>query len=198
MAYSASRFLWGWGAVALPHGSIHGVKLLLDEEQCFRYDPSIRAKKVLQTKEKSPVECAAAFIKELLCHLQETLRRRFGPAANSMGKKFVLTVPAVWTDKAKDATFKVAVKAGIPENQLFLLSEPEAAALYTIQTMQPSSIKVCTCFQCFYLSRRNKLIQWLSQKGDIFIVCDAGGGTVVRFCTCLSPYHSKHLCSFCS
>ncbi|KAE8552694.1 hypothetical protein EYB25_004073 [Talaromyces marneffei] len=63
---------------------------------------------------------------------------------------------------AKDATMKIAINAGINEDLLSLLSEPEAAALYTLRAIQPNTIK----------------------KGDIFIVCDAGGGTVdlISYC----------------
>lgn len=89
-------------------------------------------------------------------------------------KEFVLSVPAVWSDKAKDLTLKVgfacsvhlyishranacqhqaAKKAGI--HPVTLIKEPEAAALH-ILTTHDHSIKA----------------------GDSFMICDAGGGTV--------------------
>jgi len=64
-------------------------------------------------------------------------------------------VPAVWSDAAKDATLTAAKLAGMgPE--LMMISEPEAAAVYTLQAIQPNYLKV----------------------GDNFVVVDAGGGTV--------------------
>lgn len=67
--------------------------------------------------------------------------------------QFVLTVPAVWSDSAKDATLKAAEKAGMGNrHDLKLISEPEAAAVYTLKAIQPNHLKV----------------------GDNFIVCDAG------------------------
>ncbi|KAI5270556.1 actin-like ATPase domain-containing protein [Aureobasidium subglaciale] len=46
----------------------------------------------------------------------------------------VLTVPAVWTNAAKDATLRAAQKAGMgPE--LYMISEPEAAAIYALKSM---------------------------------------------------------------
>lgn len=63
------------------------------------------------------------------------------------------TVPAIWSDKAKDLTIKAARFAGI--HPVTLIKEPEAAALYTMYALD------------------NAL-----QVGDAFVVCDAGGGTV--------------------
>jgi len=88
----------------------------------------------------------------------ETLTRRYGETFISLTKvEFVLTVPAVWSDSAKDATLKAAEKAGMGKrHELKLISEPEAAAVYTLKAIQPNHLKV----------------------GDNFVVCDAGGGTV--------------------
>lgn len=88
----------------------------------------------------------------------ETLTKRYGETFMGMTKvQFVLTVPAVWSDSAKDATLKAAEKAGMGSGKdLKLISEPEAAAVYTLKAIQPNNLKI----------------------GDNFIVCDAGGGTV--------------------
>ncbi|CAG2217425.1 Heat shock 70 kDa protein 12B [Mytilus edulis] len=43
---------------------------------------------------------------------------------------WVVTVPAIWTDKAKQFMRLAALEAGIPGTQLTLAYEPEAAALY--------------------------------------------------------------------
>lgn len=178
VAFSESRFLWGWQALSSSKEPIRGVKLLLDEHQSHRYDPSLRAKKMLSSMGRSPIEVSAEYLKKVIEQVQHNLERRFGPAVKDMSKKYVLTVPAVWTDKAKDATMKVAIGAGLKQNQLSLLSEPEAAALYTLRSIQPNTIKVCTCqhtLQHDAVINNNPL----TQKDDTFIVCDAGGGTVV-------------------
>ena len=70
---------------------------------------------------------------------------------------YVITVPAIWKDSAKDLTRQAAVRAGIPKDNLELITEPEAAALYCAT--------MCTEVN-------------LSDR-DCFLVCDAGGGTVV-------------------
>jgi molecular chaperone DnaK (HSP70) len=74
--------------------------------------------------------------------------------------EFVMTVPAVWSDAAKNATLHAAERAGMGNrHDLRLISEPEAAAAYTLKAIQPNHLKV----------------------GDNFIVCDAGGGTLYYF-----------------
>ena len=65
----------------------------------------------------------------------------------------ILVVPAVWSDAAKNATVQAAEAAGF--SPVTLIKEPEAAALYTMHSLD-FTLKV----------------------GDAFVVCDAGGGTV--------------------
>jgi hypothetical protein len=55
-------------------------------------------------------------------------------------KQFVLSVPAVWSDKAKFMTQKAAKQAGI--FPITLIKEPEAAAMYTLHMMQEKAIAV--------------------------------------------------------
>jgi molecular chaperone DnaK (HSP70) len=145
MSYSGGHFRWGLQASKLPDELIRGVKLLLDENQSHKYSPSLRTKKLLGVIRKSAVEVSATYLENLICHVHRSLERQFGSAVKEMNTSFILTVSAVWSDKAKDATLKVAVKAGIPQNQLCLLSEPEAAAIYTLKTIQPNPIKVFAC-----------------------------------------------------
>jgi hypothetical protein len=62
-----------------------------------------------------------------------------------MNLRFVLTVPATWSDKAKDKTLSAAIKASIQPQDVSLISEPEAAALYALRAIQPNSVSVgCT------------------------------------------------------
>jgi hypothetical protein len=70
---------------------------------------------------------------------------------------YVITVPAIWKDSAKSLTRQAAVRAGIPEQRLELITEPEAAALYCATMC--TEVNLC--------------------DRDCFLVCDAGGGTVV-------------------
>ena len=72
--------------------------------------------------------------------------------------EYILTVPAVWSDKAKSDTIWCASQAGFGDmDKIRLITEPEAAAVYTFHQLPDFAVK----------------------KGDVFITCDAGGGTVV-------------------
>ena len=70
---------------------------------------------------------------------------------------YIVTVPAIWSDGAKALTRQAAIRAGIPEAGLTLITEPEAAALFCATTCVEADL----------------------DAGDRFLVCDAGGGTVV-------------------
>lgn len=108
---------------------------------------------------KQPVDFASDYLKAIRDYVMEV------GLTNHLGREFldkqpiqyVITVPAIWSDKAKDLTRRAAVHAGIPEKDLCLVTEPEAAALY-----------------CSTLCNEVNL-----NDGDRFLICDAGGGTVV-------------------
>ncbi|KAF9356008.1 hypothetical protein BGX26_005836 [Mortierella sp. AD094] len=75
--------------------------------------------------------------------------------------RYCLTVPAMWSDKAKNLMRQAAIKAQLIKetdhpDRLMLISEPEAAALYC----------------------ERKCDQFDLSHGDRFMICDAGGGTV--------------------
>lgn len=71
---------------------------------------------------------------------------------------YMVTVPAIWKEKAMDLTRKAASKAlGVTDDKITLIREPEAAALYCATICEEVGL----------------------DGDDHFIVCDAGGGTVV-------------------
>ncbi|KAE8140866.1 hypothetical protein BDV38DRAFT_279842 [Aspergillus pseudotamarii] len=78
-------------------------------------------------------------------------------------KKFILTVPAIWTDSAKNATKQCARRAFGQQAKIELIAEPQAAAVYTLsQAHMVKSVR----------------------PGDHYVICDAGGGTVdlITYC----------------
>jgi len=108
---------------------------------------------------KNAVDVTADFLTQLIEYIEtKALPKALGDqflAAQS--KLYVMTVPAIWSDRAKDSTRQAAARAGIPRDRLILVPEPEAAALY-----------------CATAGHELDLA-----NGDTFIICDAGGGTVV-------------------
>jgi molecular chaperone DnaK (HSP70) len=110
-------------------------------------------------REMKAVDYAADYLTAVCNYVtSETLPRHFGKQFLERQKiSYVITVPAIWSDKAKDLTRQAAQRAGIPRRKLVLITEPEAAALY-----------------CATFCKEVDL-----EPGDRFLVCDAGGGTVV-------------------
>ncbi|VDI76900.1 Hypothetical predicted protein [Mytilus galloprovincialis] len=80
--------------------------------------------------------------------------------------KWVLTVPAVWNEAARECMLEAAEKAGIDQEKLTLALEPEAAALYC----KYSEIQKRTT------GKNSKLGSF--DTGAKFVVVDLGGGTV--------------------
>ncbi|KAF9887338.1 hypothetical protein FE257_010333 [Aspergillus nanangensis] len=154
--YDGDTQRWGYETSSLEN-VIRGVKLLLDESQEVKYQPASEARAMIASQGKSPVEVASDYLQRLVDHTQTILRRRFGTAVQDMRYHYILAIPAVWSDKAKDLTLRAAMDAGI-ETGISTISEPEAAALYCLTVIQPNSI----------------------ESGDVILVCDAGGGTVTK------------------
>ncbi|KAF9762171.1 hypothetical protein IL306_003548 [Fusarium sp. DS 682] len=99
------------------------------------------------------------FISQLSEHLLYTLREKLGNGlVSNTPLEFHVTVPAIWSDLAKDKTKKACEKVGISafKHHVHLVSEPEAAAIYALNDIDPHGLKV----------------------GNTIVVVDAGGGTV--------------------
>ncbi|KAM5341618.1 hypothetical protein ACJ41O_014649 [Fusarium nematophilum] len=149
-----SKFKWG-GQLTWRDAHVQGVKLLLDPDQPKpMYLPSGSIKSEIKKLPKKPVDIAADFIGAIYGHAIEKIESKVPRDYVSICQKhFVLSVPAVWSDQAKDRTLQAAKKAGI--HPVTPIKEPEAAALHTLMS-QERALSV----------------------GDCFILCDAGGGTV--------------------
>ncbi|XP_056000508.1 heat shock 70 kDa protein 12A-like [Ostrea edulis] len=81
--------------------------------------------------------------------------------------KWIITVPAIWTDPAKSFMRSAAVQAGIDSKMLTIALEPEAAALFVKHVPVERRVdgKAGDGFQTF-------------SPGSKYIVVDAGGGTI--------------------
>ncbi|EHL02286.1 putative Heat shock 70 kDa protein 12A [Glarea lozoyensis 74030] len=149
-------FSWGSKVNPTSKGRLEGIKLLLDPDQPVPlYVPASNTKKELAKLGKPPLDVATDYLKALYQHAMGHINNAYPKDFVDMQqKKFVLTVPAVWSDKAKDLTLKAAKNADI--HPVELIKEPEAAALYTLHYLKGRALAV----------------------GDAFVLCDAGGGTV--------------------
>ncbi|XP_053373620.1 heat shock 70 kDa protein 12B-like [Mercenaria mercenaria] len=108
----------------------------------------------------------SAAIEYLKDHLMKRLKDRIRDL-HETDIHWVLTVPAIWHDGAKQFMKEAADKAGIPEDQLTLALEPEAAAIYCKELVVSKA------------KEQGKEAQLQSfSPGAQFMVLDLGGGTV--------------------
>ncbi|KAL7936288.1 hypothetical protein V8C35DRAFT_333334 [Trichoderma chlorosporum] len=110
------------------------------------------------------VEVVSDYLRELWKYTLSCIERAEGASIMDLSAfKVVVTLPAIWPAYAQIRMKEAIAKAGIldlrdaPDTTLQFISEPEAAALATLQDMS---------------DRADMNI------GDHFVVCDAGGGTV--------------------
>ncbi|XP_053373616.1 heat shock 70 kDa protein 12A-like [Mercenaria mercenaria] len=131
-----------------------------------------------QGKTMPAIKVFSAAIKYLKTHLLDKLTESYynrqqsvkgNAAAKDVGINvnddilWVLTVPAIWNDSAKQFMRVAAVQAGIPESQLLLALEPEAAAIFCRTAV---------------LSTNKSDEAGAFKKDSQFMVIDLGGGTV--------------------
>lgn len=102
-------------------------------------------------------------IRALKDHLIEELERQ-GTGLKVDEIKWVLTVPAIWSDSAKQFMRASAEKADIPGDKLLIALEPEAASIYCqhlpIEKLQGAGAGFT-----------------MSRKGTKYMIIDLGGGT---------------------
>ncbi|KAG0744279.1 hypothetical protein G6F26_008182 [Rhizopus arrhizus] len=107
------------------------------------------------------VEAISDYIRAFHEHVVTELKKGFAKNYSQHQYRYCLTVPAMWSDKAKATMREAAIMAGLIKeddhrDRLMLISEPEAAALYC----------------------EKKCDQFNLKHNDRFMICDAGGGTV--------------------
>ena len=95
----------------------------------------------------------------------ERLRMKYGSTIAAENVGWYLTVPAMWSEAAKQTMRRAAVDAGLVTQadsieRLSLVLEPEAASLYACTTSAEFQLK----------------------DGDHYMIIDAGGGTVDIVC----------------
>ncbi|OCT45382.1 Hsp70 family protein [Cladophialophora carrionii] len=103
---------------------------------------------------KEPVGIVTDYLSRLRAHFVE----------KELTVDIVLTCPIEWSDSAKAKTFQAITRAGFDKkyfpklNEIILASEPEAAVLFVLKSIQHEDDA--------------------APVGDCIVHCDAGGGTV--------------------
>ncbi|KAF1944795.1 actin-like ATPase domain-containing protein [Clathrospora elynae] len=159
-----------WGCLIAPNVQRHmWTKLLLDDPKAGEAGKIMKELSLNNTQgpSKEPVDIIAEYLAHVKAHLLKNLDIHYGKGLwRTLPITLMVTVPAVWSDAAKDSTLQAVNKAGFNSIELtqlkrtVLTSEPEAAAIYTTQSLQGG------------------IQDEQFAVGDGFIVCDMGGGTV--------------------
>ncbi|KAJ5569788.1 uncharacterized protein N7459_009218 [Penicillium hispanicum] len=140
------------------------IKLALDPKQNSKLEDSIvfsykDSRRIALSGLGTAEGVATDYLRQLTNHTRQEIKRHVGAVFDSMTFQYVITVPAVWSDKAKNLTRMCAEKAGMGcASEIQMISEPEAAAIFALNSQSP------------HITDLN--------VGDTILICDAGGGTV--------------------
>lgn len=143
------------------------VKLLLETDFDERKAGLLQAEEVVKSRErllqlgKTAVEAVADYLRwfwDTICRIIADDEEDPDIFKNS-NVTVMLTVPAMWSDAAKENTFQAAELAGICDEGRVIkfITEPEAAAIAELQI---------------------RIAKGQLEQSDCVIICDAGGGTV--------------------
>ncbi|KAG0237219.1 hypothetical protein BGW42_001486 [Actinomortierella wolfii] len=148
---------WGWDA-RLPRGPT-----MSNHFQLYKFKTRLDEKADLPpwTHPISVSEAISDYLKAIHEYSSEIIEQQIANRFTRQSFRYCLTVPAMWSDRAKSTMRQAAIQAGLIRHddhpdRLMLVSEPEAAALYCERECKEYNLK----------------------DGDRFMICDAGGGTI--------------------
>ncbi|TGO59243.1 hypothetical protein BOTNAR_0166g00110 [Botryotinia narcissicola] len=160
---------WGF-EVTSKMKSYSWTKLLLDKNAAAMEhdDPSLTSLTGSGMLQLPPFRDAAGvcedYLHEVYTHVSSTLREQMTDLTfENTPIECWVTLPAVWSEEAKDATLKAAKNAGFgkrPGDEIYTIAEPEAAAIATLKEYAKSdAFNPISC-------------------NENILICDCGGGTV--------------------
>ncbi|KAF9886679.1 hypothetical protein FE257_011193 [Aspergillus nanangensis] len=158
---STPSSLWGFQIPeAMPRHQWIKLGLCLDQKVAASSRPSatyVDPRRASMPHHTTPEGLVTDYLRCLKEHITDHMKSKIGAAFEGMAFEYVITVPAMWPDKAKMATLECAESAGLGKSsRIRVISEPEAAACHSLRAANPHGLEV----------------------DDTIIICDAGGGTV--------------------
>lgn len=139
----------------------------LDGMKNLDIDHIVKSKGLPAYPTKTPTDIITDYLSMVREHIiTEDLIPALGAVFERDPIDLVLTCPTIWSESAKNETFRAVTKAGFNNryfknlNKIVLVSEAEAAALFVLRSLQVEDGEEVV------------------QVGDCFVHCDAGGGTV--------------------
>ncbi|EEA19947.1 conserved hypothetical protein [Talaromyces marneffei ATCC 18224] len=141
-----------------PQGTEWGFQIPSTVERNHWFKLGLQENNTSDVGQKSAEGLTTDYLAEVYNHVLYTLEQKIGAVIlRTIPVEFCLTVPAIWSEAAKEKTLKACQKAGLKSaSEILLVSEPEAAAIFALHGLDPHGLTV----------------------GDSFVICDAGGGTV--------------------
>ncbi|XP_069117052.1 heat shock 70 kDa protein 12A-like [Argopecten irradians] len=138
-------------------------KMLLDTEEGIKRDIEIK------DEQGNPLPAMLVFSECIRYLRDETMKilKTKGDLVQADELRWVITVPAIWGDSAKQFMREAAEQAGIERHQLVIALEPEAASIYTKEKLSQRKTKEDGST---YLAPYD--------PGTKYMVVDLGGGTV--------------------
>lgn len=167
-----------WGYQVEPNmTSCSWTKLLLDHgAKVTKHDDPKLSKAVDEGMLRIPDSKTAQivcedFLREVYKHMVARLTRQLSAEVlESTPMDCWLTVPAVWSDQAQDATKKAAQAAGFgsrPSDSISVITEPEAAAIATLKKyLQPGAINPPQVGPCGRIRRHGLTISRLVKRSS--------------------------------
>ncbi|KAJ3557489.1 hypothetical protein NM688_g1454 [Phlebia brevispora] len=173
LLYDASGQIIAWGLEAKNASPLPGAtkcewfKLFL-EPSALRDENAVDPRLPSLPPGKNAIDVIVDFLACLWDYAQQQITREIGAVADLDTADVWLTVPAAWDARGCQIMRDAAIRAGLVRSahagdatwrdRLRIITEPEAAAVH-----------------CAYLTDLHKL-----RPSQNFMICDAGGGTVVR------------------
>lgn len=160
--------MWGY-EIPVDGDPIRWFKLLLLKDEDFDKELRssefiLRGRRMLKENNKTAIEFIADYLRKLWQYTLEHINKaRRESVVDALKFHVVIAIPAIWKGYARQGMEEAAKRSGIlgrrpaGETTLSFAPEPEAAALSTLS--EPG--------------RKPK-------QGDVYMICDTGGGTVVR------------------
>ncbi|OTA67942.1 actin-like ATPase domain-containing protein [Hypoxylon sp. EC38] len=164
--YENDEVIWGYDVPA-DSDPVRWFKLLLLKDEDLDSDLRsceyiLRGRRMLRENEKTAVDLVVDYLRGFWEHvLSEIIKARGSSLIDALRFHVVITLPAIWKGYARKSMQEAVFRAGIlsqrdaGDTTLSFVPEPEAAALYTL--CEPGR---------------------QVNPGDVYIICDAGGGTV--------------------
>ena len=163
-------------------------KLRLDQDGPMTTHDDSSLASLAQTREgimklpagKEPVDVCADFLRGIYNFVMSDLSRMWGAhIVEATPIDFWITHPATWSDRAKLRTKAAASRAGLgtrEHDKIYMISEPEAAAVATLSKLVRPGI--ANQVKAGDGGKQIRLNTRLQHSPSTVLICDCGGGTV--------------------